>query len=411
MLTAFRRGRRVLRLIWQTLKRFESMERRRDAAALTYTTLFALVPVITVTYSILSAIPALQEWGSQAHANLLAYVMPQGSDTVSHYLVEFSEQARELTVIGVLFLFITAFMLLQTIEAQFNRIWQVEVSRSTLQRFFRYWAVLSLGPLLFAAAQAGSSVLASISLLEDNSSFGWLADSVPWAARLVPWGMTAAAITMVYMMVPNCKVPARDAVIAAVVVATAFETGKFLFARIVGMFPSYQLIYGAFAAVPLFLLWIYISWMLLLFGAELSYALSHPDSRSGRDPLRQRLALASLLREGQSDGGRGFTDNELRRRIRSLPAQELSGLLKLFVQRGWVAQTQNDTWVWLPDMRSLTLRDFFADLSLEQITAAVDSVPNDSPLASWLADWQQQVNTSLEVSLDQLIDQQGGFRL
>ncbi|MDP2507039.1 MULTISPECIES: YihY family inner membrane protein [unclassified Oceanobacter] len=413
MLTAFRRGRRVLRLIWQTLKRFESMERRRDAAALTYTTLFALVPVITVTYAILSAIPSLQALGTQAHTNLLAYVMPEGSDLVSDYLVRFSEQARELTWIGVVFLFFTALMLMQTIEQQFNKIWQVDVSRSTLQRFFRYWTVLSLGPLLFGAAQAVSSLLASLSVLPEGVTE--VTASVPSFARLVPWSMTVAAITFVYMMVPNCKVPPRDAVIAALVVATVFETGKFLFAKIVGMFPSYQLIYGAFAAVPLFLLWTYLSWMLLLFGAELTYALSHPESLSSQDPLRQRLALAATLYQGQQ-GGKGMTENELRRRLRRIPAAELSALLKRFQLAGWVTQSQDDSWIWLPDMRQLTLEHFFADLSLDQLHAAEqavrdDSQPGDAPLHDWLAHWQQDVASSLSVSLDQLLDNDGGFRL
>ncbi|MFK4753401.1 YihY family inner membrane protein [Oceanobacter antarcticus] len=405
MLTAFRRGRRVLRLIWQTLKRFESMERRRDAAALTYTTLFALVPVITVTYAILSAIPSLQEWGAQAHTNLLAYVMPEGSDMISNYLVRFSAQARELTWIGVVFLFFTALMLLQTIEQQFNKIWQVEVSRSTLQRFFRYWAVLSLGPLLFGAAQAVSSLLASLSVLPEGMDM-----TIPSFARLVPWSMTVAAITFVYMMVPNCKVPPRDAVVAALVVATVFETGKYLFAKIVGMFPSYQLIYGAFAAVPLFLMWTYLSWMLLLFGAELSYALSHPESRSVRDPLRQRLALAAALYQGQQ-AGKGMSESDLRQRLRSLPAAELSVLLKYFQQAGWVTKSQDDSWIWLPDMRLLTLDHFFADLTLQQLQAAEHAVPEDSSLSDWLNGWQQDVASHLSVSLDQLLDEDGGFRL
>ncbi|WP_369857386.1 YihY family inner membrane protein [Candidatus Thalassolituus haligoni] len=407
MLTAFRRGRRVLRLIWQTLKRFESMERRRDAAALTYTTLFALVPVITVTYAILSAIPSLQEWGAQAHTNLLAYVMPEGSDMISNYLVRFSAQARELTWIGVVFLFFTALMLLQTIEQQFNKIWQVEVSRSTLQRFFRYWAVLSLGPLLFGAAQAVSSLLASLSVLPEGMD---VTASIPSFARLVPWSMTVAAITFVYMMVPNCKVPPRDAVIAALVVATVFETGKYLFAKIVGMFPSYQLIYGAFAAVPLFLMWTYLSWMLLLFGAELSYALSHPESRSVRDPLRQRLALAAALYQGQQ-AGKGMSERDLRQRLRSIPAAELSALLKHFQQAGWVTKSQDDSWIWLPDMRLLTLDHFFSDLTLQQLQAAEHAVPEDSPLSDWLTGWQQDVASNLSVSLDQLLDEDGGFRL
>ena len=146
--------RRTAQIIWSTLTRFESMERRRDAAALTYTTLFALVPVLTVSYSILSALPALQSWGEQANAQLFAYVMPEGSEVISEYLQQFSQQARKLTWVGLVFLFITAFMLLQTVETQFNRIWNVQTSRSKIQTFFRYWAVLSLGPLFFGAAFA-----------------------------------------------------------------------------------------------------------------------------------------------------------------------------------------------------------------------------------------------------------------
>ena len=258
MLTAYQQCLSVLSLIWQTVVRFESMERRRDAAALTYTTLFALVPVITVTYSIIRGMPSLQALGQQAHTDLLAYVMPEGSELISQYLVQFSEQAQQLTWLGVVFLFATAILLLQTVEEQFNRIWRVEVARSAVQRFFRYWAVLSLGPVLFVVAQGVSSLLASFTLFETGN--------LPWIAVLIPWLLTTAAVTFVYMLVPNCRVPGKDAVIAALLVATVFESGKFLFARIIGLFPSYQLIYGAFAAVPLFLMWVYLSWLVVLFG-------------------------------------------------------------------------------------------------------------------------------------------------
>lgn len=403
MLTAYRRGRYVLRILWQTLKRFENMERRRDAAALTYTTLFALVPVITVTYAILSAMPALQKWGAHAHTSLLAYVMPEGSDTISNYLVQFSEQARDLTWIGVLALFITALLLMQTIEQQFNRIWQVEVERSRLQRFFRYWAVLSLGPLLFASAQAVSSLLLSLTVLDTGITH------IPLVARLLPVLMTTAAITFVYVMVPNCKVPWRDAIIAALVVATVFETGKFLFALMVGMFPSYQLIYGAFAAVPLFLLWIYLSWMLLLLGAELSYALSHPESRSRLDPLRQRLALVMALYEGQQNG-HGMTETRLHRRLLSVPAPQISALLQQFRQRGWVSQTQDQQWIWLPDLRRLSLRDFLADVTVEELYRTADTERYlqdtlEAGLQQWLQRWFLQADELLAVTLDELRQQ------
>ncbi|MCY0965855.1 YihY family inner membrane protein [Parathalassolituus penaei] len=397
MLTAYRRGRFVLRILWQTLRRFESMERRRDAAALTYTTLFALVPVITVTYAILSAIPALQKWGSRAHTSLLTYVMPEGSGVISKYLVQFSEQARDLTWVGVLALFMTALMLMQTIEQQFNRIWQVEVARSSLQRFFRYWAVLSLGPLLFASAQAVSSLLASVSVLD-------LGTHIPVAARLVPVLMTTAAITFVYMMVPNCRVPWRDAIIAALFVATVFETGKFLFARMMGLFPSYQLIYGAFAAVPLFLLWIYISWMLLLLGAELSYALGHPERRRSLDPLRERLLLALALYDNQQKG-RASGEDQLRRQLGLIPAPHISALLQLFHARGWVSPTQDQHWVWLPDLRHLTLADFMADVALADLQQALQppegvQLPIEAALQTWLSGWHGEAERLLALSLD-----------
>lgn len=399
MLTAYHRGLFVLRILWQTLKRFENMERRRDAAALTYTTLFALVPVITVSYSVLSAIPALQQWGSTAHSSLLAYVMPEGSETISEYLVQFSEQARDLTWIGVAALFVTTLMLMQTIEQQFNRIWQVDASRSSLQRFFRYWTVLSLGPLLFGMAQAVSSLLASLSIIDSDLVH------VPALARLLPVAMTTAAITFVYMMVPNCKVPWRDALVAALVVASVFESGKFLFGQFVGMFPSYQLIYGAFAAVPLFLLWIYLSWMLLLLGAELCYALSHPELVSDMDPLRQRLALVMALYEGQQRG-QGLTEKALQQQLPEVPAPSIPMLLHGFRERGWVSQTQEQHWVWLPDLRQLTLREFLADITLEQMTIAVRlAMQNQShyqdSLQDWLLHWQRDVDVVLSTPLEQ----------
>lgn len=408
------RASRVVRLIWQTFKRFESMERRRDAGALTYTTLFALVPLITVFYSMLSAIPALREMGASAHNDLLSYVMPEGSEMVSEYLIHFSEQARELTWLGVLMLFVTSLFLLQAIEQQFNRIWQVEVERSRMQRFFRYWAVLTVGPLLFAVAQAASSVLASFDVLQ-------VMDQVPFAARLIPWAMTTAAISFIYMMVPNTNVPWRHALISALVVATVFESGKLLFAQVVGMFPTYQLIYGAFTAVPLFLMWLYGSWLLVLFGAELTYSLSHPDRGGRLDPVRQRLALVQALYQSQQDGG-GVSEKALRRQLRGIPPQQLVKLLSLFRRRNWIIQTQEGGWVWVRDLRHMTMNEFVGDIALQDLSGNKDSASSvdedgqdslagsqeisagaEDAFSNWQRRWREDASASLNDCLDDLI--------
>lgn len=385
------------RILWHTLKRFESEERRRDAAALTYTTLFALVPVITVTYAILSAIPSLQNWGQEIHGEMLSYLMPEGSGAVSDYLVQFSQQARKLTWVGVLFLFITAFLLLRTIEMQFNKIWNVEKPRSGLQTFLRYWAVLSLGPVLLGAALAASSLIASLPLWSNFAS-------VPFAVRILPWAMSVGAVTAVYILVPNCRVPWRHALIAGVVVATIFEAGKFIFARAVGLFPSYQLIYGAFAAVPLFLLWIYLAWMLLLLGAELSFSLSHHRARARLTPLLwQRLRLVQVLWSRQQQG---LTNDEasLTEALPDLSAEEVNTQLAHCQQHGWTALTQDQQWVWLRDVRLATVGELLTDLTLAQLQQSLpDYLHVSAELQPLWDDWQAHWSSRLQLPLAALL--------
>lgn len=387
---------RFARVLWQTAKRFEGMERRKEAAALTYTTLFALVPLLTVTYAILSAIPALQEWGADTNEQMLGYIMPSGSEMITDYLQEFSQQARKLTWIGIVFLFITCLMLLRTIEMQFNRIWNVDSSRSRVQTFLRYWAVLSLGPVLFGAAITTTSLLASLPLWE-NSPSGWF----PAVARLLPWAFSVAAISVVYIIVPNCKVPVKHAVAAALVVATMFEVGKLAFGSLIGLFPSYQLIYGAFAAVPLFLLWIYISWMLLLLGGELSYGLSHyRDPHSGHYPLEERLRVAELLIRTQ--GGKRFrSELQLRRALKDVDASELTSLLTEFRQRRWAMLSDDGLWAWVRDPETITLGEFYEDQNLRSL--GLGTSREESSLARWQKELGEATDDCLSRPLSSLL--------
>ena len=399
-----RTGRSLLRLgpvLWQTLKRFESTERRRDAAALTYTTLFALIPVLTVIYAILSAVPALQEWGGETSSELLAYVMPEGSGQISEYLLAFSQQARSLTWIGVLFLFVTALMLLRTIEMQFNRIWSVDKPRSGLQTFFRYWAVLSLGPLLIGAAIAISSLLASLPAVAGL-------DRIPLPFRILPWLLSAIALMALYMLVPNCRVPWRNALLAALLISLLFELGKLLFTLIIGLFPAYQLIYGAFAAVPLFLLWLHMAWMLVLLGAELSYALSHyaPANRQ-LPPLWRRLRLVQTLLQLQQQG-RLLNEAQLTRQLSDLtPVQVRVGLQQL-QQKGLVTRTQDDHWVWLVDRQQVTLGHLLQDMSLQELQAELPADIKVQPeerqrWLAWQEQWQQHSQAALNRTLDSFL--------
>lgn len=367
-----------LQLLLVSLKRFEQQQRRRDAAAMTYTTLFALVPVITVSYSVLSAIPALQNWGEDVNQQLLGYVLPQGNEVISDYLTRFSQQARKLTWIGVAVLFITVLLLLRTIEEQFNRIWNVKQSRSGVAVFLRYWAILSLGPLFFGAAFATSSLIAAAPLWADATQH------IPDIARLLPWFFSAAALMALYLLVPNCKVPWQHGLFAALFVATVFETAKYVFGQIIGLFPSYQLIYGTFAAVPLFLIWVYFSWNLVIYGAELSFNFGHLNRREAQgQTLLLRLKVIEALVNAQHRA-EPLSQAQLEQQIRAFNARDIDLFLQLARHKHWLLVSEEGGLCWLPDPQQQAMAELLADLPLQQLTsAAAQGNELDKPIHNW----------------------------
>ena len=395
---------RTARIIWQSLQRFESLDRRRDAAALTYTTLFALVPLLTLTFTVLSSIPALKEASLDVVNDLLSYVLPEGSEMVSNHLIQFSQQAKKLTGLGIVFLFVTAFMLLRTVEDQFNKIWNVSRTRSKIYTFFRYWAVLSLGPLLVVTAFASSSYLSSLTLWSTTDPSLLL-----WLARPLPWLLTVFALALLYVVVPNYKVPVQHALMAAVLVASIFQLGQWALTNTIGLFPTYKLIYGAFAAVPLFLLWLYISWMILLLGAELSYGLSHHRrSAKPQESAIQRLHVANAIYQLQQDRS-GVSQEDLQKSLPDINVAILLEYLTEFEQKGWATLSFNDCWLWIKDPRCLSMGEFLADETLANI-AALSSYKSqsdgDSPLQTNWQQWSKALlkchGEALSCNIDQL---------
>ena len=260
----------VVALLMAAVKRFTALEHKAHAAALTYTTLFALVPLLTVTYSVLSMIPSLQENRSEIEQLLIGNLVPASGDVMMNYLHQFSQQAQKLTVVGIALLAVTAIMMLRSIEYTFNQVWLLKRGRKGLSSFLLYWGILSLGPLMLSGGIAASSYFASLSLWQEDwvPTFGTMA-----LGLLIPFTTSFLAFTLIYWAVPNCNVPLKHAAIGGASVALFFEIGQEIFAEVTTLFPSYQLIYGAFAAVPLFLMWLYLSWLLILFGAEIVYML------------------------------------------------------------------------------------------------------------------------------------------
>ena len=360
---------------WLSLSRRFIQDRGvSSAAALTYTTRFAVVPMMIVTFAMLSAIPAFQGVGDGIQGFIFRNFVPSTGETVQQYLREFTAQARQLTWFGVGLLAVTAFLMLVTIEKTFNLIWRVRQPRRGMPSFLLYWAILSLGPLLLGAGFAVSTYVASLSLISGP-------DALLGAKTLLgfmPLASSVAAFTLLYAAVPNTRVPLRHALLGGLFSAVLFEVAKALFGVYVSLFPGYQLIYGAFATVPLFLLWIYLSWLIVLLGAELVYGLSQPRHWRRR-PLPRTLLLLGVLRLllQRQQQGEALHYRDMQRIGWRLPLDEWSEVVEFLEREQLACRTGGGGWVMCRDLHHFSLQQLlerspWALPSLEQLPAQLD---------------------------------------
>tara|TARA_B100000614_G_scaffold256986_1_gene276512 strand:+ start:7449 stop:8765 length:1317 start_codon:yes stop_codon:yes gene_type:complete len=328
-----------------------------SAAALTYTTLFAIVPIMTVMFAVIAAIPSLNERGLAIQKWAFEYFVPSAGNQILGYLATFSQQATNLTGVGVVFLIVTAVLMLRTIEQTLNRIWRIRQPRKGLFSLMTYWAVLSLGPLLLGAGLGISSYLTSVSLISDTVAY---LGGVRFWLSVLPFFFTFAMLSLLYIMVPNTSVPVRQGLIGAAVAALLFELAKTAFAQFIKHAPNYQVVYGAFAAVPLFLLWIYISWILVLLGAELVRALVVFQEHRRRVPGTQ--ALLRLLRvfwERQRHG-RILRSTEVRQVMQESGVTHWDDFRNLLQDCRLIRRTEEGGYVLTRDLRRLTLSQLVA---------------------------------------------------
>lgn len=244
-------------------RRFHEDRCMQIASSLTFTTLLALVPLITVALTVFSAFPVFGTLTEHLHEFLLENMLPESVDLIASYTEQFTANAAKLTAVGVAVLAVTAIMLLVTIDHAFNQIWRVPRPRTPVQRIFIYWALLTVGPVLLGASLSLTSWLVSVSL--------GLVSDIPGAGigllRTIPVVLIWFAFALLYLTMPNRRILVKDAAFGGLLAALAFEAMKRGFAIYITQFPTYKLVYGAFASVPIFLLWIYLSWLVVLSGA------------------------------------------------------------------------------------------------------------------------------------------------
>jgi membrane protein len=335
--------------------------------SLTFTTLLALVPLVTIALTVIAAFPVFSGFATTLREFILQNLVPQAETrAVTTYVQQFSDNAGRLTAAGVTLLAVAAIMLMLTIDRAFNTIWRVKRPRPLVQRVLIYWSLLTVGPLLIGASLTAWSWLltASISATRD------LPELTVVLLKVVPIVLTSAAFGLLYRLVPNRQVSVLDATVGGVLAAIAFEGMKLGFGEFLTQFSNYKLVYGAFASLPIFLVWIYSSWVVVVFAAVITAVL--PYWRSGGvkspgaagsvfvDALEIMMMLARAHREGET---RNLA--QLRALVK-LSWEEMEDILESLVTAGWVAKLQGNGWVLARDASRIRVIEVYRRFVLDE---------------------------------------------
>jgi membrane protein len=303
------------------------------AGSLTFTTVLSLVPLVAVGLAAFSAFPLFAKYRSALEETLVTSLLPeQISSVILRYLQEFAAQATRLTAFGLGFLVIAALVMVLTVDRVLNDIWQVRQRRPLAQRVLIYWALLTAGPVVFGGSLALTSYLATVS----GRVVEQLPPMVHQALDLVPLIIGVFSFAAIYVFVPNRPVRWRDALVGAFIASALSEAAKAVF-TIYLRSGTYQTIYGAFATLPVFLLWVYLSWWVTLFGAAIAATLPMLRLTRFADEARPgnrfitAVALLYLLYRAHASGQNGgrLTTRALALHVRTYSEQVERLLLDL----------------------------------------------------------------------------------
>ncbi len=357
---------RIGRFLAYAGQRFLADGGPRQAAGLSYASLLAIVPLLAVGLSFLAGFPAFEPWRVELQNFVFESLLSDVGGEASAQLARFIENAKRMTAPGMAGLAVTALLLMSNINGAMNEIWRVAEPRPVAARLVVYWTILTLGPLFIGASLSLSSyAFAAVQWFDSAALGGGLG-----LTRLAPTVFSVLGFAMIYLIVPNRAIHPGHALTGGLVAAILFEMLKSGFGLYLREFPSFQLVYGAVSALPIFLVWMYLSWVVILFGAQVAAALPEwraSQARGSRiaDP-GARLALALSVLARLRDASRKGDLIKERRLGRGLPATpaELEQTLRHMRKATLVERGRGSRWVLCRDLDEVTLGDLARALDL-----------------------------------------------
>ena len=354
------------------LQRFSQLRCTEAAASLSYTSLLSLVPLLAVIFAGFSSFSVFQDLFLEVQQFVFANFVPSSSELIQNYLNDFVGKASRLTLVGLLGLFVVALMLMWQIDRALNHIWGANKGKNILHTFLTYWAVLTLGPVLMGVSLMVTSYIVSLPVITTA------ADTIGVRTQflaMIPIIMTLLAFTLIYLIVPNTRVTFFHALIGGLTATLFFELAKRGFALYVSHNTTYTSLYGALATVPIFLIWIYISWLVTLLGAVTTRSMSLFDFSFSQSPdtVHQFQSAFHVLRILSKASVSGDTLEEEQIYDDAFLRHEklLDEVLLELESLGWILRTENELWALGIDLEHVTLWDLYQKLpySLPKLTS------------------------------------------
>lgn len=346
-------------------KRYARDRASNIAAALAYTSLLSLVPMMAIALAMLAAFPVFSGLRAQIEAWVFTNFVPSVGQVVQDQVSNFVANAGRLSAAGIIGLAVTAVMLLVTIETAFNGIYRIDRHRSALSRLLVYWTMMTLGPLLIGASISVQGYISSLPFW--NLPFQ---ASARWAA-LLPTILSILAFTVMFATIPNRQVLTKDAAVGGVIGGLLFAALRWGFGYYIGHFGGYSSVYGAVAAVPIVLFWMFLSWVVVLIGAEITASLPewragygvHSSATTGERRLSISLEMLWELRQTSQEQGGGTMRNRLMAATACTEAEFLSVMRRL-TNKGYASHTDKGRYVLARDLTRVTLGQLVHDLDL-----------------------------------------------